>query len=250
MTALQDLAQRLTIGCRILAEQDIVDAYGHLSARLPGDERLFVMNRGISPALVEPKDFIVLNWEGQVVDGDGLPNAEWPIHACIYRARPDVGSVLHSHQRLSRIFSLSPHKLRGLLMSSVPEWQDGLPLYRGAGLVNSTERGDKLAATLGAGSAALLRGHGDVVAAADVSSTVLKALSLRDNADVLHELISHGGNVELWSADEVAAWAAPMHVNVSREAATLLANKAWDYYEARVDGRLAPLLGQDGANRR
>ncbi len=192
---LQDLAERLTIGCRILAEQDIIDAYGHLSARLADDERLFVMNRGISPALVEPKDFIVLNWEGQVVEGDGLP------------------------------------------------------VYRGAGLVNSVERGEKLAATLGPGSAALLRGHGDVVAAGDVSATVLKALSLRDNADVLHELIAHGGKVDLWNAEDVAAWAAPMHVNVSREAAALLANKAWDYYAARVDGRLAALLGQSGTRR-
>ncbi len=244
MSALKDLAERLTIGCRILAEQDIVDAYGHLSARLPGDESLFVMNRGISPALVEPADFMVLNWQGQVVEGDGLPNAEWPIHACIYRARADVGSVLHSHQRLSRIFSLSPHKLRALLMASVPEWPDGLPIYRGAGLINSVERGDKLANTLGSGSAALLRGHGDVVAAADVSSTVLKALNLRDNADVLHELISHGGSIEPWTPEEIAGWAAPMHANVSREAAALLANKAWDYYQARVDGRLARLLGQ------
>src|SRR5579859_7957563 len=219
MSELQDLAERLTIGCRILAEQDIVDAYGHLSARLPGDAGLFVMNRGISPALVEPKDFIVLNWQGQVVDGDGLPNAEWPIHACIYRARPDVGGVLHSHQRLSRIFSLSPHKLRALLMASVPEWPDGLPIYRGAGLINSVERGDKLAAVLGGGSAALLRGHGDVVAGGDVSTTVLKALALRDNADVLNELISHGGTIEPWTAEEVAGWAAPMHANVSREAA-------------------------------
>jgi ribulose-5-phosphate 4-epimerase/fuculose-1-phosphate aldolase len=247
MAVFEELAERLAMGCRILAEQEIVDCYGHLSARLPGGEGLFVMNRGISPALAEAKDFIVLDGDGRVVDGDGLPNAEWPIHACIYRARPDVGSVLHSHQRLSRIFSLSPHKLRGLLMSSVPEWQDGLPVYRGAGLINSVERGDRLAATLGAGSAALLRGHGDVVAAADVSSTVLKALSLRDNADVLHELISHRGRLDLWSAEDVAAWAPPMHVNVSREAAALLANKAWDYYQARVDGRLAARLGRGGS---
>lgn len=230
------------MGCRILTEQNIVDAYGHLSARAPWDPQLFLMNRGISPALAEAGDFIALNWQGEVVEGDGTPNAEWPIHACIYRARPDVGGVLHSHQRLSRIFSLSHHKLRALVMTAVPEWHDGLPVYRGAGLINSVERGDKLAATLGSGSAALLRGHGDVVAAADVSATVLKALNLRDNADVLHELISHGGEIEPWSPDDVAAWAAPMHGNVSREAAALLANKAWDYYQARVDGRLAALL--------
>ncbi|HLG70506.1 MAG TPA: class II aldolase/adducin family protein [Chloroflexota bacterium] len=239
----EELAQKLTTGCRILAEQDIVDAFGHLSARLPGDDNLFLMNRGISPALVTPEDFIVLDLDGNVVGGNGTPNAEWPIHACIYRARPDVNSVLHSHQRLSRIFSLSRHKLRGLLMSNVPEWQEGLPVYRGAGLINSVERGDTLARTLGAGSAALLRGHGDVVATGEVARTVLKALNLKENADVLHELLSRGEEPELWSPEDVAAWAAPMHVNVSREAAALLATKSWDYYEARVNGRLAELLG-------
>lgn len=240
----EELATRLTTGCRILAEQDIVDAFGHLSARVPGNDELFLMNRGISPALVRSEDFIVLDWDGKVVHGDGLPNAEWPIHACIYRARPDVGSVLHSHQRLSRIFSLSQHKLRGLLMSNVPEWHEGLPVYGGAGLINSVERGDTLARTLGAGSAALLRGHGDVIATAEVARTVLKAINLKENADVLHELLTQGEQPDLWSPEEVAAWGAPMHVNVSREAAALLATKAWDYYEARVNGRLAALLGQ------
>src|SRR5690349_3212231 len=103
----RELAERMTIGCRILAEQEIIDAYGHLSARLPGSDSLFVMSRGMSPALVTPEDFIVLDLDGNVVDGQGFPNAEWPIHASMYRARADVGSVLHSHSELSRIFSLS-----------------------------------------------------------------------------------------------------------------------------------------------
>src|SRR5579862_4560272 len=136
---LTSLAQQLTVGCRILAEQDIVDAYGHLSARVPGNNDRFLINRGMSPALVEPEDFIVMDMTGKVVGGEGHPNVEWPIHACIYRARPDVNSVLHSHQRLSRIFSLSAQKLRGLLISSVPEWQNGVPVYRGAGLITSNE---------------------------------------------------------------------------------------------------------------
>lgn len=242
--SLRELAERLTTGCRILAEQDIVDAFGHLSARLPEDDHLFLMNRGMSPALVTPEDFIVLDWQGQVVEGEGYPNAEWPIHACIYRARADVSSVLHSHQRLSRIFSLSSHKLRGLLMSAVPEWQDGLPVYRGAGLVNSVERGDALAGILGSNSAALLRGHGDVVAGPSVTQTVLKATNLKANADILHELICQRVDVELWAAEDVAAWAAPMHSNLSAEAAEALASKAWDYYQARVDGKLAALLSR------
>src|SRR5579885_3375249 len=102
------LAEQLTLGCRVLAEQDIIDAYGHLSARVPDSPDLFVINRGMSPALVSPDDFVVMDFDGNVVEGKGFPNQEWPIHACILKARPDVGAVLHSHSMLSRLFSLSP----------------------------------------------------------------------------------------------------------------------------------------------
>src|SRR4051812_8873217 len=82
------LAERLTLGCRILAEQEIIDGFGHLSARMPGEDELFMINRHMSPALVEPDCFIVMDVDGNVVSGDGHPNNEWPIHARIYAARP------------------------------------------------------------------------------------------------------------------------------------------------------------------
>lgn len=239
---LKNLAAELTLGCRILAEQEIIDAYGQISARVPGMDGLFMINRGISPALVMPEDFIVCDAAGKIVHGEGHPNSEWPIHACIYGARPDVSSVLHSHSRLSRIFSLSRHKLRGLLTSSGPEWQEGLPLYKGAGLITSLERGTKLAQVLGGKSAALLRGHGDVIATNGIKRTVMKAITLKQNADVLHEVISHGGEVELWSQEELATWADNQIKGMLKENAAALAARAWDYYAARVDGRLGRLL--------
>ncbi len=242
--ALAKLAAELTLGCRILAEQEIIDAYGQISVRVPGGDGLFMINRGISPALVEPNDFIVCDAAGKIVHGTGHVNSEWPIHACIYRARPDVASVLHSHSRLSRIFSLSRHKLRGLLTSSSPEWQEGLPLYREAGLITSLERGTRLAGVLGDKSAALLRGHGDVIATNGIKRTVMKAITLKQNADVLHELISHGGEIELWSKEELATWADTQVKGLSAENVAALAARAWDYYAARVDGRLARLLNR------
>ena len=239
---LAQLAAELTLSCRILAEQEIVDAYGQISARVPSDAGLFMINRGISPALAEPDDFIVCDAAGKIVHGSGHVNSEWPIHASIYAARPDVMSVLHSHSRLSRIFSLSRQKLRGLLTSSGPEWQEGLPLYRGAGLITSLDRGKRLAQVLGQKSAALLRGHGDVIATNGIKRTVIKAITLKQNADVLHEVISHGGEVELWSKEELATWADTQIPGLSKENVAALAARAWDYYAARVDGRLARLL--------
>jgi len=75
-----------------------------------------------------------------------------------------------------------------------------------------------------------------------ITNTVIQAITLRANADVLHEVLSHGADVELWNEQEVAAWAGPMHDTVSPAAAEALARKAWDYYEARVNGKLDRLL--------
>ncbi|MDA1324993.1 MAG: class II aldolase/adducin family protein [Proteobacteria bacterium] len=239
---LVELAEQLTLGCRILAEQEIIDAYGQISARIPDTDTHFMINRGMSPALVTASDFLVCDLDGGIIDGDGHPNAEWPIHTSIYRARPDVRSILHSHSRLSRIFSLSHRKLRGLISSSAPDWQGGLPLYRAAGLITTVERGAALAKVLGNSSAALLRGHGDVTATGSIKNTVLKAITLKQNADVLHEVISHGGEIELWNESDLADWANVQRASLSPAAIEALGNRAWDYYVARVNGRLAGLL--------
>jgi len=239
------IASELSLACRILSEQEIVDAYGQISARLPGANGLFVINRGISPALATAGDFLVSDLSGKIIWGEGYSNSEWPIHAAIYQSRPDVGCVLHSHSRLSRIFSLSRKKLRGLLSSSGPEWQDGIPVYREPGLITSMERGIELSVQLGNSSAILLRGHGDVVATSGIKRTLLKAINLKMNADVLHEVLSHGEEVDLWSDSELAVWGQREIKGIGAEHASALVDRAWDYYVARVDGRLSRLLKRD-----
>ena len=235
---------RLTTGCRILAEQEIIDAYGHLSARVAGQEDRFIINRAMSPALAVEQDFVVMTLDGQVVEGNGFPNQEWPIHACVYRARPDVASVLHSHSHLSRVFSLSPVPLRGMVMGEVLEFKDGLPIYKYGGLIRNPERGDKVAALLGQGTAMLLKGHGDVVVGRDIVATVMRAVRLKQNGAVLHDVLAHG-EPDYWSQEDAAGWSEPMQQAASPAAAAALANRIWDYYEARVDGRLRKLLGQE-----
>lgn len=241
MASTDALVERLTIGCRILAEQDIVDAYGHLSARAPDRENCFLITRAMSPALATPGDWLVMTFDGEVVAGDGFPNQEWPIHACIYRARPDVGSVLHSHSKWSRVFSVSPVKLRGVLMQQAADWNEGVPVYRKPGLIRTRERGDDLAATLGKGSAALLRGHGDVVVDQDVTRAVMRAVTFKQNAEVLHAVLAHG-EPDYWTPEEASGWREMVLPGVSPEAAAALAGRIWEYYEARVNGRLQRLL--------
>ncbi len=246
-TDIASVAAQLTLGCRVLAEQNIIDAYGHLSARAPDREGCFVISRAMSPALVTEADFVVMDFDGNVVEGEGFPNQEWPIHACVYRARPDVGSVLHSHSFWSRVFGLSPVKLRGVLMQQAAEWNEPLPIYRDAGLIRNVERGNKVVELLGKGSAMLLKGHGDVVADRDVVATCMRSLALRDNAQVLSTVLSHGhGEPDYWTEQDAAGWKEPMQGTTTGAHLAALQNRLFEYYEARVNGRLRKLLNGEG----
>jgi L-ribulose-5-phosphate 4-epimerase len=237
-------AEQLTTGCRILAEQEIIDAFGHLSARVPGRDDLFIIPRQMAPALVTPGDFVVMDLDGKVVQGDGFPNQEWPIHACVYRARADVSAVLHSHSMWSRIWGLAPIKLRGVLTGQSYEWNDGLPVYRDAGLIYNVERGERMVEILSSGSAMLLRGHGDVVVGRDVTSTVLRSINLKQNAQVVHAAMTLG-QPDYWGKEEAAGWREQAARQPAGPGAVVVPNRAWEYYEARINGRLRKLLNQD-----
>ncbi len=231
------------MGCRVLAEQNIIDAYGHLSARSPENPDWMIIPRQITPALVTAADFIVMYFEGNVVEGDGIPNQEWPIHACVLKARPDVNSVLHSHSMWSRVWGLAPVKLRGVLMGQSYEWNEGLPVYRDAGLIRSLDRGNRVVQVLGEATAMLLRGHGDVVVGRDVQACVMRSITLRDNAEVLHHVLALG-EPDYWSKAEAEPWteAPASGLGGGRQVGPVV-NRAWEYYQARATGRLKKLLG-------
>src|SRR5215469_12681136 len=98
MSALDDVLRDLVIANRIIAHEGVVDAYGHISARHPGNPRRYLMSRSRSPELVDFSDIMEFELDGTPVGGDKrTPYIERHIHGAIYEARPDVHSVLHSH---------------------------------------------------------------------------------------------------------------------------------------------------------
>ena len=92
-----DLRRDLVTANRVAHHEGLFEAFGHISARVPGSQDWFYIARRMSPALVTADDLLCMDVRGNVVEGSGRPNMEFWIHASIYAARPDVGVVVHAH---------------------------------------------------------------------------------------------------------------------------------------------------------
>ena len=91
---------------RLLESEGILDYSGHVSTRIPGRDAFVIQIGSTSRAEVSPDSMLVVDYDGNVLEGDGQPPSELPIHLEILRARPDVQSVLHSHMELAIAFTM------------------------------------------------------------------------------------------------------------------------------------------------
>jgi ribulose-5-phosphate 4-epimerase/fuculose-1-phosphate aldolase len=203
------LIDDLVIANHILAEQGVLDAFGHVSVRYPGDPQRFLMSRSLAPALVKAEDIMAYDLDGNALDAKGRTSfLERFIHSEIYRARPDVRAVVHSHAPAVIAFGTTQTPLRPitLVAAFLPPRVPVFEIRRTAGmtnmLVSNPQLGRELAETLGANSVALMRGHGMVVAAPTLPLAVYRAVYTMVDARLETDAISLGGPVTFLDPQE------------------------------------------------
>ena len=189
MATLDDLLEDLVTANHILANQGIVDSFGHVSLRHPERSDRFFLSRARAPERVERADLMEFTLEGDPVDAKGRkPYLERFIHGATYEARPDVMSVIHNHSPSTISFGITGRKMRPVMHMcatighEVPIWDQNDEFGDTNLLVESMEVGRDLAATLGRGRTALMRGHGAVVVGHELRATVYTAVYLELNA--------------------------------------------------------------------
>jgi len=227
----------LVLANRILAHEGVLDAFGHVSIRHPNDPSRFLMSRSLAPALVGIEDIMEYDLEGNPVDAKGRASfLERFIHSEIYRARADVGAVIHTHSPNVIPFGVSQVPLRPIyhisafLAPQVPVFE-----IRNAGgmtnmLVGNAELGKALAATLGNASVGLMRGHGDVIVASKLSLAVFRAIYTEVNARLQAQAIALGGPINFLEPEEAAkAGAVTDQVH----------ERAWELWKREALGRSA-----------
>jgi HCOMODA/2-hydroxy-3-carboxy-muconic semialdehyde decarboxylase len=170
----------LVIANRILANEDVVDAYGHVSIRNPKNPNTFFMARSLAPELVTVEDIVELDLEGNPVREETRHlYLERFIHGGILEARPDVVSVVHAHAEDILPFGIANGTpLRPVIHSGsfigahVPVWDIADRFGETNLLVANVEQGRDLAKTLAGNNVALMRGHGFAAAARSLIEVV------------------------------------------------------------------------------
>jgi L-ribulose-5-phosphate 4-epimerase len=168
---------------RILVMQGILGYSGHLSARL-GDDRLLIQPRDLSRAALSPDDLLVVDLDGQVVAGDGVPPAETAIHTGVYRARADVLVVCHGHPTASTTFTMVDAPLLPMRHFAY-KFPHGLAVHPDPTHIRDRQQGDAVAKTLGDAGACLLRSHGTVVVGEDMQNLLMDCVDIEENARTL-----------------------------------------------------------------
>src|ERR1700694_2164207 len=213
MGNLDTLIQDLVIANRILAREEVVDAYGHVSVRHPDNPNRFLIARSLAPELVGPEDIVELDLDGQPVrDEDRSLYLERFIHAAIFAARPDVMAVVHAHAEDTLPFGVvQGTKLRPVIHSGsfigseVPVWDIADNFGDTNLLVTNMAQASDLAKCLGANSVALMRGHGFASAARSLIEVVRLSVYLPRNARALMRAKQLGGEIKYLSNGEIAA---------------------------------------------
>ena len=198
---------------RILSDQGVVDAFGHVSARREEDATRFLLARSMAPGLVTADDILEFDLDGNALDPRGRTlYVERFIHSEIYKADPEIKAIVHSHSPSIIPFGVTNVPLRPIYhMSSF--LGAGVPIFeiREAGglatdmLIRNPELGAALARSVGKSAVVLMRGHGDVVVGASIQQVVFRAIYTEVNAKLEAEALRLGqGEVNFLNTEEAA----------------------------------------------
>ena len=207
---INQLKRHLVVANRILADQGVVDAYGHISQRHPDDPKRFFLSRSRSPELVEPEDIMEFSLDGEVADGrKDVPYAERFIHAGVLAANRHINCVVHSHALAVLPFSISSVPMVPVIHTAsqcgpeIPVW-DSQDKFGDTGLlVTDLDQGRDLAVTLAGNRAVLMRGHGFTAAGRNLAEVLKVSIYLPQNAQVMMDAIRLGGDVKALTAGEI-----------------------------------------------
>ena len=241
MPTLAYLIEELVTANRILARENIVDSFGHISVRHPDNPQRYLLSRSRAPDCIEAADIMEFTLEGDPVDAKGrVPYLERFIHGALFEARPDVMSVVHNHSESVIPYGVTGQKIKPIyhmgasIGHEVPVWDSHDQFGDTALLVENMAMGRDLAKLMGPSATALMRGHGATVAGRNIRHAVYISVYLEANARLQKQAMDMGDVkfLTFGEVDKVAERTGPYGIN-----------RAWENWCRRAGRQMQPEQG-------
>jgi ribulose-5-phosphate 4-epimerase/fuculose-1-phosphate aldolase len=222
------LREEMLAACRVLTHFRIVEGFGHVSARIPGSERILITPRR-ALGLVTDAELVELDAEERQLAGDGKPPLELAMHLAIYRRRADVKAIVRGHPRHVAAYACAGEPLR-VAHGFGANLGAAVPVIGEPYLVTNAEMGKTVAEALADGEAVILRANGMLAVGQSVPHACVQALFLEETAEVQLLAQAAGLKPRFYSADEAARRHGDDRV--------LEPLRAWEYYRAVAEGKI------------
>jgi L-ribulose-5-phosphate 4-epimerase len=212
---------------RLFNDLNILDHSGHVTARLPDNSGFLIQGVDASRAQLEPEDLFTLSFDGEIQDGPGgtRPASEYHIHSEIYKARPDVNSILHAHPKGPVLFTIAEGAELKMVINHGYRWRTGVPVHPDTAHINSVQLGEEMVATLANHNALLLRAHGIVLVSESIPTLLIDGIQFDRNANAQLEASRLGTPIAMSDKD--------LDIFEERFDRDHHAEKLWKYYTSR-----------------
>jgi len=215
--------QQLVDCIRMLEKAEIIDFNGHCSIRIAPD-RILINQGNCQRSCLTVEDIVTIDMEGNLIEGKAKPPLEFHLHAGLYRARSDIGAVVHAHPKWSTFLTMTGHSYQPVFAQGVLPGE--APVLDTPASINTREMADQLAGVLGPRPAVLMKSHG----AATVGKTLLEAfvlaVYLEENAYRQYMALQIGAPYVFDAEEQKAA--------IEKLWTASLFQRTWDHYRAKL----------------
>lgn len=224
MSETESLKQQLVDCIRMLERSDIIDYNGHASIRA-GENRLFINTGSCQRSRLTTADICSIDFDGNLLEGNGRPPLEFHLHAGIYRARPDAHAVVHAHPKWSTLLTMVGEPYQPVYAQGSLVWP--MPVLDSPNSINNPAMAQRLADTLGNRPAALMKSHGAVTVGRDIVEAFVLANYLEENAYRQYRALQIG-KPYAFTEQEVALCREKLWTES-------LFKRTWDHFRAKLD---------------
>ena len=225
MSDLQPLRQQLADALSMMERAEVIDFNGHMSCRVPGSPNILINSGKSVRSNLSAADIIEIDLDGKPVGHEVVPPMEFHLHSAIYRARPDVNAVAHTHPLWSTLFSSAGEPVQPVTMQAAV--MGPVQTFAKTASINNPELASELAQALGPHRVIMLKSHGAVSVGANIVESFVFAIYLEETAKRQYLARAIGTPYAL-SAAEVDK----IGTNLRRPN---LLQKVWDYHHALLE---------------